>query len=341
MDKGQLELTAKEMVSPGRGILAMDESNPTCESRFVKLGIECTELTRRSYRELLVTTPDLAKYISGAILFDETIRQTVLDGVPFPEYLDRIGIVPGIKVDKGAKPLALHSGEKVTEGLDGLRERLQEYASMGARFAKWRAVITIGNDMPSQACITANAHALSRYAALCQESGVVPIVEPEVLMDGCHTIERCREVTERVLLDVFQALAAQNVHLKGTVLKPNMVVSGINCAKQAGVDEVAEQTVRCLLTAVPPEVPGIAFLSGGQSDELATLHLDAMNRLDAARPWKLTFSYGRALQQAPMKAWAGNDGNSDEVHRQAALRAMVNAAASKGEYDAYMEQLRG
>ncbi len=339
MDRKQLELTAREMVAPGRGILAMDESTPTCASRFEKLGVECTEASRRSYRELLVTTPSLAKYISGAILFDETIRQTVLDGVAFAEYLDRIGIVPGIKVDKGAKALALHSGEKVTEGLDGLRERLAEYVSLGARFAKWRAVITISDEAPTKACIAANAHGLARYAALCQEAGVVPIVEPEVLMDGAHTIERCREVTEQVLHDVYLQLAEQDVMLEGTVLKPNMVLSGKECPVQADVGQVADQTVRCLLAAVPSQVPGIAFLSGGQTDEQATQHLNAMNQLDLNAPWKLTFSYGRALQQAPMKAWSGNDGNKDEVHRQAALRAMVNSAASNGEYSIEMDQM--
>ncbi len=338
MDKQQLENIAQKMVAPGRGIMAMDESNPTCTSRFEKLGVECTEATRRSYRELLVTAPKMADYISGAILFDETIRQTVLDGVPFASYLDSIGIVPGIKVDKGAKSLALHSSEKVTEGLDGLRERLIEYYSLGARFAKWRAVITIGDGLPSSACIAANSHALARYAALCQEANIVPIVEPEVLMDGDHTIERCREVTSKALSALYEQLDEQGVMLEGTVLKPNMVLSGMACKVQAGVQEVAEQTVQCLLEQVPAQVPGIAFLSGGQSDELATLHLNAMNQLDTEVPWKLTFSYGRALQQAPMKAWSGNDGNRDEVHRQASLRAMVNSAAARGQFSADMDQ---
>lgn len=333
----QLQQTALEMAAPGRGILAMDESTPTCKSRFDKLGVECTEATRLSYRSMLVTTPNLSRYISGAILFDETIRQSVMDGVLFAEYLDRVGIVPGIKVDTGAKPLAKHEGEKVTEGLDGLRGRLEEYASLGAQFAKWRAVITIGEDIPSTGCITANAHALARYAALCQEAGIVPIVEPEVLMDGDHALERCREVTSEVLTAVYKQLAEQRILLEGTILKPNMVLPGIDCPHQASVEEVAEQTVRCLLATVPPEVPGIAFLSGGQSDELATQHLNAMNQLDMKLPWRLTFSYGRALQQAPMKAWSGNDENMNEVHKQALHRAAVNAAATKGEYTLEMD----
>ena len=333
----QLEATAQEMVAHGRGILAMDESTGTCTSRFEKLGIESTEATRRSYREMLITTPDLSKYISGAILFDETIRQTVLGEVPFAEYLDRVGIVPGIKVDTGAKALAGHKGEKITEGLDGLRERLEEYVSLGARFAKWRAVITIGDEIPSDACIMANAHALARYAGLCQEAGVVPIVEPEVLMDGDHTIETCREVTERTLSVVYAQLDQQGVLSSGTILKPNMVLSGTECLEKASIDEVAEQTVRCLLATVPRDVPGIAFLSGGQTDEQATLHLNRMNQLVLDAPWRLTFSYGRALQQAPMKAWSGDDSNRDEVHKQALRRARVNGYASKGEYSSELE----
>lgn len=332
MEYKQLEQTAKEMTAPGRGILAMDESTPTCTKRFESLGVECNEQTRMSYRSMLVTAPGLAKYISGAILFDETIRHTVLDDVPFAEYLNRIGIVPGIKVDKGAKPLALHSNEKITEGLDGLRERLEEYVELGARFAKWRAVIVIDEDIPSEACISANAHALARYAALCQEAAVVPIVEPEVLMDGVHTLERCRDVTEHVLAVVFKELDNQGVHLPGIVLKPNMVVPGMDNPSRASVEEVADQTVRCLLASVPAAVPGIAFLSGGQSDEEATEHLNAMNRLDLDAPWRLTFSYGRALQQAPMKAWSGHDDRRDQVHESALLRARVNAEASMGEY---------
>ena len=337
MQLDTLESTAQEMVAPGRGILAMDESTGTCTSRFEKLGVESTESTRLSYREMLVTTPELSRYISGAILFDETLRQKVTGEVPFAEYLDRVGIVPGIKVDMGAKALAGHPGEKVTEGLDGLRERLQEYVSLGARFAKWRAVITIGEGIPSDACIMANAHSLARYAALCQESGVVPIVEPEVLMDGAHTIDTCRTETEKTLSVVFDELHEQGVALSGIVLKPNMVISGKDSTEQADINEVAEQTVRCLMTTVPSEVPGIAFLSGGQTDEQATQHLNRMNQLDIEVPWRLTFSYGRALQQAPMKAWSGDDSKRGEVHGKTLQRALVNAYASKGEYTADLE----
>lgn len=337
MNQEKLKETARQMVAPGKGILAMDESTPTCASRFEKLGVECTESTRLSYREMLVTTPGLAEHISGAILFDETIRQKVAGGVGFAEYLDGIGIVPGIKVDTGAKALALHHGEKVTEGLDGLRERLQEYVALGARFAKWRAVIAIGDGLPSDACVAANAHALARYAALCQESGVVPIVEPEVLMDGDHTIARCHEVTDEVLRVVYEQLAEQDVLLEGTVLKPSMVLPGKDCPEQEPVTEVAERTLNCLLERVPPDVAGVAFLSGGQADELATAHLDAMNRIDIYLPWRLTFSYGRALQQAPMKAWSGEDGNRDRMQQEALRRAMVNAAASRGDYAPELE----
>ena len=333
----QLQKTAMQMVAPGRGILAMDESTGTCTSRFEKLGVNSTPTTRKSYRSLLVTTPDLSEYISGAILFDETLRQTVTGETTFPEHLAHQGIVPGIKVDKGAKPLAGHPGEKVTEGLDGLRERLVEYVQLGARFAKWRAVITIGDGIPSDACIMANAHGLARYAALCQEAGLVPIVEPEVLMDGAHDIDTCREVSEKSFHVVFAQLQEQKVEPSGIVLKPNMVLSGKDCPQQADVDEVAEQTVDCLLATVPAEVPGIAFLSGGQTDEQATLHLNRMNQLDKDVPWRLTFSYGRALQQAPMKAWSGNDENSARVHDAALRRALVNAYASKGEYSESLE----
>lgn len=340
MDVQQLKRTAKEMVAPDRGILAMDESTPTCQKRFAQLNVECTKSTRMSYRSMLVTTPDLPRYISGAILFDETIREPVMDDIPFAEYLDRIGIVPGIKVDKGAKPLAGHNGELVTEGLDGLRERLSEYVDLGARFAKWRAVIAIGSDQPSAGCIMANAHALARYAALCQEASIVPIVEPEVLMDGDHTIETCRNVTSKTLAAVYSQLEEQKVILSGTILKPNMVLAGKDCPRQPSVDEVAKQTVECLRENVPPEVPGIAFLSGGQTDELATLHLNAINEYakdvkDAK--WRLTFSYGRALQQAPMKAWSGDDSRKKETHDAALQRAMVNAAASKGDYSPELE----
>ena len=330
MNLETLESTAREMVSAGRGILAMDESTGTCTSRFEKLGVPSTEENRLGYRSMLVTAEGLSRFISGAILFDETIRQKVNGETPFASYLNSAGIVPGIKVDTGAKALAGHPGEKVTEGLDGLRERLQEYVSLGARFAKWRAVITIGDGIPSDGCIMANAHALARYAALCQEADVVPIVEPEVLMDGDHTIEECRDVTHRTLKTVFQQLDNQDVALSGIVLKPNMVLSGKECTAQAGVAEVAEQTVDCFLDCVPASVPGVAFLSGGQTDEQATLHLNKMNQLDVKVPWRLTFSYGRALQQAPMKTWSGDNSKTTEVHQQILQRAEVNALASQG-----------
>ena len=330
MNLETLESTAREMVSAGRGILAMDESTGTCTSRFEKLGVPSTEENRLGYRSMLITAEGLSQFISGAILFDETIRQKVNGKTPFANYLNSAGIVPGIKVDTGAKALAGHPGEKVTEGLDGLRERLQEYVSLGARFAKWRAVITIGDGIPSDGCIMANAHALARYAALCQEADVVPIVEPEVLMDGDHTIEECRDVTHRTLKTVFQQLDNQNVALSGIVLKPNMVLSGKECTAQAGVAEVAEQTVDCFLDCVPASVPGVAFLSGGQTDEQATLHLNKMNQLDVKVPWRLTFSYGRALQQAPMKTWSGDNSKTTEVHQQILQRAEVNALASQG-----------
>ena len=332
MQLDKLEATAREMVASGRGILAMDESTGTCSSRFEKLGVVSTEQNRLSYRQMLVTAPGISDYISGAILFDETIRQKVNGEIPFASYLDRIGIVPGIKVDKGAKVLAGHPEEKVTEGLDGLRERLEEYVTLGARFAKWRAVITIGDGIPTDACIMANAHALARYAALCQEAGVVPIVEPEVLMDGTHDIATCRVITEKTLSVVYEQLDQQGVALGATVLKPNMVLSGKECPEQADIDEVAEQTVDCLRATVPSEVGGIAFLSGGQTDEQATLHLNRMNQLEVDLPWRLTFSYGRALQQAPMKAWSGDNSKQAEVHGEVLKRAMVNAFASKGEY---------
>ena len=333
MNLETLESTALEMVSNGRGILAMDESTGTCTSRFEQLGVASTEQNRLSYRSLLVTANGLSKFISGAILFDETIRQKVNGQTPFAEYLNSAGIVPGIKVDTGAKPLAGHRGEKVTEGLDGLRERLHEYVSLGARFAKWRAVITIGDGIPGDACLQANAHGLARYAALCQEADIVPIVEPEVLMDGDHSIARCREVTHRALKMVFQQLDEQGVALSGIVLKPNMVLSGKACARQAGADEVAEQTIACFLDCVPAAVPGIAFLSGGQTDEQATVHLNRMNQLNMNLPWKLTFSYGRALQQAPMKVWSGDNDKSAQVHQSILERAQVNALASVGQFD--------
>ena len=333
MNLAKLESTAREMVSGGRGILAMDESTGTCTSRFENLGVPSTEETRLSYRSMLVTAEGLSKFISGAILFDETIRQRVEGETPFATYLNDAGIVPGIKVDTGAKPLAGYPDEKVTEGLDGLRERLQEYVSLGARFAKWRAVITIGDGIPTDACLMANAHGLARYAALCQEADVVPIVEPEVLMDGGHSIEQCRVVTHRTLKSVFHQLDDQGVALSGIVLKPNMVLSGKECAEQASVEEVAKQTVDCFLDCVPASVPGVAFLSGGQTDEQATQHLNKMNQLGLNLPWYLTFSYGRALQQAPMKAWGGDNSKTVEVHQKILQRAEVNALASQGQFE--------
>ena len=306
MNAERLEATARALVSPGKGILAADESHPSIGRRFDALGIPNTEETRRQYRQMLLTTTAVAEYVSGVILFDETIRQKADDGTPLVEILSRQGIIPGIKVDRGAKPLAGAPGEQVTEGLDGLRERLAEYAKLGARFAKWRAVIAIGPGLPTDRAIQANAHALARYAALCQEAGVVPIVEPEVLMDGDHTIERCFEATEATLEVVFRTLRQQGVALEGMLLKPNMVLSGKECARQAGVPEVAAATVACLRRAVPAAVPGIVFLSGGQSEERATAHLNAMNAPGTSHPWALSFSYGRALQDSAIRAWRGD-----------------------------------
>ena len=338
MNLQQLQDTANAMVAPGKGILAMDESNPTCNKRFAKLGIDTTEVKRREYRDMLLTTRGLSEFIGGAILYDETIRQSTLKGTPFPKYMQDAGIIPGIKVDTGAKNLALHSGETVTEGLDGLRERLAEYYKMGARFAKWRAVITIGKGIPSDACIEANAHALARYAALCQEANIVPIVEPEVLMDGDHTIERSYEETEKTQLVVFEQLKRQGVALEGIILKPSMVISGADCPTQAGIEQVAEETVRCLLKTVPPEVPGIAFLSGGQSDEDATAHLNAMNNLGKKLPWTLSFSYGRALQHASMTTWAGKPENVAAAQKVLYHRGKLNGAAARGKYSEDMEK---
>ncbi len=327
---------ALAMVAPGKGILAADESSPTIKKRFDSIGAESTEDTRRTYREMLFTTADMADYISGVILFDETIRQSCSDGTPFAKYLADLGVVPGIKVDKGAKPLAGFPGETVTEGLDGLRERLEEYYSFGARFSKWRAVITIGDAIPSDFCLFANAHALARYAALCQEAKIVPIVEPEVLMDGGHTLERCEAVTGAALTVLFEQLEAHRVDLTGIVLKPNMVISGTECRDRAGVQEVAEATVRCLMAHVPESVPGIAFLSGGQSAEEATAHLNAMNVL-GDHPWQLTFSYGRALQAPALSAWKGDPANF--AAGQAALfkRAKLNGLAHQGDYSPNLE----
>ncbi len=332
MSAASLQATALALVAEGKGILAADESGGTIKNRFDSIQVESTEANRRDYRELLFTTPDVGDHISGVILFDETLRQNAASGTRLVEVLQDAGIIPGIKVDTGAKPLAGHPEETVTEGLDGLRARLEEYAELGARFAKWRAVYRIGEAIPSPACTAANAHALARYAALCQEAGLVPIVEPEVLMDGDHDIDDCEIVTEEALHTVFAELALQDVLLEGMLLKPNMVISGAGCAEQAGVEEVAERTLRCLLRNVPAAMPGIVFLSGGQSDEVATLHLDAMNKLAAVKPWKLSFSYGRALQAAPLKAWGGKAEN--EAAAQAALmeRAKANGAATLGKY---------
>lgn len=331
-----MRTTAAALVAPGKGILAADESLGTITKRFEPLGIESTEENRRAYRQLLFTTDGIGEHISGAILFDETIRQTSDDGTPLPEVLAKQGVIPGIKVDKGAKPMALAPGDKVTEGLDGLRERLQEYGKLGARFAKWRAVIAIGNGSPSWACIHANAHALARYAALCQEAKLVPIVEPEVLMDGHHTIERCFQITAQTLREVFAQLALQRVGLEQMLLKPNMVVPGKDCEQQASVDQVAQMTVRCFLETVPAAVPGIVFLSGGQSPQEATAHLNAMN-LNGPHPWQLSFSYGRALQEPALKAWGGRRERMADAQKAFAHRARLNGAARQGTYRPQME----
>ena len=332
MISANLAETAQALVVDGKGVLAADESAPTIKKRFDSIGVESTEENRRDYRNMLFTTPGARDYISGVILFDETIRQNAADGTSLVKILQDNGIIPGIKVDKGAKPLAGHPNETVTEGLDGLRDRLKEYADLGARFAKWRAVYRIDEDIPSAACLTTNAHALARYAALCQEAGIVPIVEPEVLMDGDHDIEVCDIVSEEVLRSVFNELAVQDVELEGILLKPNMVISGQDCAEQANVETVARATVRCLKRAVPAAVPGIVFLSGGQSDEAATLHLNAMNKLGEALPWKLSFSYGRALQAAPLQAWSGKAENLAAGQTALFERAKANGAAALGTY---------
>jgi fructose-bisphosphate aldolase class I len=327
-----LESIAQAMVAPGKGIIAIDESNSTLKKRFDAVGVECSEEHRRAYREMLLTTPRLSDHISGAILYDETIRQATKAGVPFTKVMLDAGIMPGIKVDKGPQPLAGFPGEVVTEGLDGLRERLNEYARLGAKFAKWRAVITIGEDSPSGTCIEANCHALARYAALCQEAGIVPMVEPEILMDGDHDIEVCYDVTEVTLRALFGSLYEQNVMLEGTILKPSMVISGKICPDQASVDEVAEATVRCLKATVPALLTGIVFLSGGQSDEQATAHLNAINQI-GPHPWPLSFSYGRAMQQAALKLW-GRDmkANFADAQKTVALRAKENGLAALGQW---------
>ncbi len=329
--------TARAMVAPGKGILAADESTPTIKKRFDSIGVESTEESRRAYREMLFTTAEMENHISGVIMYEETLFQSAADGVPFSKLLADKGVIPGIKVDKGAKPLAGAGEEKVTEGLDGLRDRLIEYRNAGARFAKWRAVITIGDGIPSDYCIAANAHALARYAALCQEQDIVPIVEPEVLMDADNSIEVCQDVTDRTLQAVFNELHTQRVLLEGIVLKPNMVISGKQCPSQAGVEEVAARTVETLKRHVPAAVPGIAFLSGGQSDELATAHLNAMNQLGPL-PWSLTFSYGRALQAPALKAWGGSAEKLGAGQLAFQHRARCNGAAAEGEYSDAMEK---
>ena len=340
MNKEQLRSTANAMVQKGKGILAADESSPTCGKRFESIGVESTERNRNIYRDLLFTTSGMEEYISGVILFDETLRQsTIADGTAFPQYLKNLGVIPGIKVDKGAKELASHSGEKVTEGLDGLRDRLVEYYRLGARFAKWRAVITIGDGgIPTEACIHVNAHALARYAALCQEVDIVPIVEPEVLMDGTHSIDTCHEVSQKAFTRVFDELNKQRVFLEGIVLKPNMIVSGIGCSEQAGVEEVADRTVEVLKATVPDEVPGCAFLSGGQTNENATAHLNMMNsKHEGSLPWNLTFSYGRALQASTLTSWSGKDENIPIAQEAFFQRAKFNGLASKGSYSQELE----
>jgi fructose-bisphosphate aldolase class I len=364
MNAQELRDTARALVVGDKGLLAMDESNPTCNKRFARLGIPQTEEARRAYRELIVTTPRLGECISGAILFDETIRQRKKDSIPFVKAITDAGIIPGIKVDAGAKAMAGHPGEKITEGLDGLRDRLKEYFQMGARFAKWRAVIVIGNGIPTRGCIEANAHALARYAALCQEAELVPVVEPEVLMDGAHTPQRCCEVTEAVLRTVFNQLYTQRVTLEAIILKPNMVLPGLTSTPQEevkevatgeqqyqvrltdrqedeveAVDEVADVTVRCLMRAVPAAVPGIAFLSGGQSAELASARLNAMNvRFKSRLPWALAFSFARAIQQPALEIWKGDEAHVSAAQQALYHRARCNQAARRGEYTAAMER---
>jgi fructose-bisphosphate aldolase, class I len=347
LDNRQLQMNAQELIDTARalvaddkGLLAMDESNPTCNKRFAKLGIPQTVESRCAYRELIVTTPGLSECISGVILYNETIRQQKKDGTSFLKVIADAGIIPGIKVDTGAKDLAGHPGEKITEGLDGLRDRLKEYFEMGARFAKWRAVIAIGDGIPSRSCIEANAHALARYAALCQEAGLVPIVEPEVLMDGGHTLERCRQVTEETLRTVFIQLNCQRVLLEGMILKPNMVLPGLTCPTQESVDEVADITMKSLWRTVPAAVPGIAFLSGGQSAELASARLNVMNlRFRSQLPWALAFSFARAIQQPALEIWHGEEANVKAAQQALLQRARCNRAARRGEYTTAMEKI--
>lgn len=337
MNSSTLVETAQAMVAEGEGILAIDESSGTIKKRFDSVNVECTEDSRRAYRQMLLTTPGLGNHISGAILFDETLRQSTADGQSFVNVMQDANVIPGIKVDTGAHPLAGHPGEKVTEGLDGLRGRLEEYASLGARFAKWRAVITIGEDIPTSACVNANAHALARYAALCQDAGLVPMVEPEVLMNGSHSLEECFDVSEATLRALFTQMYEQNVLLEGAILKASMVISGDTAENRASVSEVAEATVECLLNAVPAALAGVVFLSGGQGDEEATAHLDAMNKLGVF-PWPLSFSYGRALQAPSLAAWGEDpEANIGLAQQKLGHRARMNGLATMGQYDASME----
>mgnify|MGYP003393344198 CR=1 FL=1 len=340
MDIEILKATAKQMVATGKGILAADESAATCQKRFDSVGVPCTEESRRAYREMIITAPGLEEYISGIILHDETLRQKTADGVPFAEVLSKKGILPGIKVDAGPKDLALHPGEKVTEGLDGLRERLAEYKALGARFAKWRAVISIDASIPSDACIHVNAHALARYAALCQEADIVPMIEPEILISGDQTIERSYEVTLASLKKVFEELAVQNVLLEGVILKTSMVIAGTKATTQSNVTQVAEATLRCLKEHVPAHIGGIVFLSGGQADEQATAHLNAMNAAGSL-PWPLSFSYARAIQNPALKVWAQNPATNIASAQQVLLfRSKMNSLASQGKYSDAMETER-
>ncbi len=335
-----LKTTAGKMVATGKGIIAADESSATCEKRFSAVGVPCTEDNRRAYRETIITAQGLEEFISGIILYDETIRQETADGEAFAAVLEKKGILPGIKVDAGVKELALHAGEKVTEGLDGLRERLAEYVTLGAKFAKWRAVITIGQGIPSDACIRANAHAMARYAALCQEAGIVPMVEPEVVIDGDHSIEQCYDASVRTLKAMFEELAVQGVALEGTILKASMVIAGKKAAKQSTVDEVAKETVRALKETVPQNLAGVVFLSGGQGDEQATAHLDAMNKI-GKHPWPLSFSYARAIQNPVLKLWAENpSANVPKAQETLLFRAKMNSLATLGKYSSEMETTR-
>ena len=340
MNIEELKSTAAALFAGDKGLLAMDESLPTCNKRFAEAGIPQTEEYRRAYREMIVTTPGLGECISGAILFDETIYQSTKDGVLFVDVLKKAGIIPGIKVDEGAVNMAGFPGEKITLGLDGLRERLAKYYSLGARFAKWRAVITIDKEIPSKGCIEANMNELARYAALCQEANIVPIVEPEVLMDGSHSLEKCLDVTEKVLKELFEQLITQRVDLHGLILKPNMITAGHDSPEQADVDKVAEATVTCLIKMVPASVPGIAFLSGGQSPELATAHLNAMHvKYDGQLPWGLTFSFARAIQQPALDLWKGKDENVQAAQNLLYQRASLDNAARRGAYNADMEKV--